>query len=547
MYSNSENDKANYSFDNQPENLNQTSQTQEPQTTSTEPMQSDYRPVQENQLHQDAEPAASQQTQDSYQNPKYYYTSQYGQYGQQTSYGTSSQYGQQNVRQAPQYGQYGQYAQHNPYASYNTYKQPGSSTETSDTGTEMKKFKKTMYRLLAGICVLALVIGIVGGGVAGYTIAGGFSPKNEVSTSAGTTTGGPNMQAPLPGTTAATSDAAAAKPSIPDEKPNFVMTPVDNDALPVQEIYASSVDSVVSIFVETTVNSGYYYYGQEQSFTRESSGSGVIISEDGYIATNNHVIENASKIRVCLQDGREFEAVLVGTDSDTDVALIKIEADNLSAAPIGDSDSVVVGDQAFVIGNPLGKLSGSLAVGYVSALNRPLTIDSVSGKTLNVIQTDAAVNPGNSGGALFNAKGELVGIVFAKTSDTDVEGLGYAIPINKAIAVINDLVDYGYVKGRPAFGISVVTVTSAYEAMMYRVNYLGVYIASANPQSGFQSGDLIVSVNGTEIGDYLSLATAISQMQVGDTATVEIMRNNEKMTLEVPVIESVPTAVSSEQ
>jgi len=412
------------------------------------------------------------------------------------------------------------------YSPYNGYYAQQNAAQAMEK--EHKKFKKTMYRLMAGMCVLALIVGVAGGGVAGYLLAdrGGQTLA----------TTGAAMENPT--------ETPSATTTVP---PKFLASVSDGDARPVQEIYANNVDAVVSIYVETTVNSGYYYYGQAQSYTQEGAGSGVIISPDGYIATNNHVIAGADKIRVCLQDGTEYEAVLVGTDDDTDVALIKIDAQNLTAATVGDSDTLYVGDQAIVIGNPLGRLSGTLTVGYVSALNRPLEMDSTTGQTMNVIQIDAAVNPGNSGGALFNAKGELVGIIFAKTADTDVEGLGYAIPINHALDVINDLVEFGYVKGRPALGISVVAISTPMEAMMYRVNYLGVYIAnSTNADADFRSGDLIVSVDDTEIGDYASLASAISSLKIGDTATVVVMRGGEKITLSVPVVENVPTDAAAE-
>jgi len=421
-----------------------------------------------------------------------------------------------------------QYQSYNPYAAQR------------DTEKEMRSFKKKMYGLLAGFCALALVVGVVGGGLGGYFMA---NRGNTVQTTVAAPSDNQSMFENPPATTQAPQTSAIQAPQRGEyDAPSYLTVPADTEAKPVQQIYAENVDSVVSIYVETTVtNNGYYYYGQEQSYTQKGAGSGVIITNDGFIATNNHVIEGADKIRVALQDGREFEAVLVGTDSETDVALIKIEADDLKAAAVGDSDTLAVGDQAIVIGNPLGRLSGTLTVGYVSALNRELLMDSRTGQTMNVIQTDAAVNPGNSGGALFNAKGELVGIIFAKTSDTDVEGLGYAIPINKAVKIIDDLVEHGYVTGRPALGIQVITISDQMTAMMYRVNYLGVYVStSTNPENGLQSGDLIVSVNGAEIGDYASLATAIKAMSVGDTATVEVMRNGEKITLNVPVIENVP-------
>ncbi len=403
---------------------------------------------------------------------------------------------------------------------------------------ELKKFKRSMYSLMAVLCVFVLVLGVAGGGIAGYALGGGFkdsatqqqSPSKPLFPQLG---GDQDSNDKFNDNS---DNNPNSNPSL--NKPNLVTSTTDAGAMSVQDIYATYSNAVVSIYVETTVNSGYYYYGQQQTYTQESAGSGVIISADGYIATNNHVIEGATKIRVCLQNGEEYVATVIGADEETDVALIKIDAKNLVSTPIGDSDDLRVGDRVCVIGNPLGKLSGTLTVGYVSALRRELTIDESTGVTMSVIQTDAAVNPGNSGGALLNESGELVGIIFAKTANTNVEGLGYAIPINETMKVINDLIDFGYVRGRPAFGIEVISITSPTYAMMYRVNYLGVYVSkSTNPDNGFESGDLIVTIDGEEIGDYGSLVSAIKKLSVGDTAEVEVMRNGEKKTLKVPVIE----------
>ncbi len=424
------------------------------------------------------------------------------------------------------------------FTSYQTH-------EETPSQREMRNFKKSIYRLVAGVCVLALVLGIAGGGLLGYAMGGGF--QSAVKDTSGTTkplfpqfggNSGANGDANIGQNSTNNGSSNANLNSSSSSKPIFVTSTANGQAMSVSDIYETYSDAVVSIYVETTVNSGYSYYGQQQTFTQQSAGSGVIISSDGYIATNHHVVDEATKIRVCLQNGTEYEATAIGSDEESDVALIKVDATNLVSIPIGNSDSLRVGDRACVIGNPLGKLSGTLTVGYISALNRKLTVDSSTGVTMNVIQTDAAVNPGNSGGALINEYGELVGIIFAKTSNTYVEGLGYAIPINEAISVINDLVEVGYVRGRPALGIDIVVISSPTYAMMYRVNYLGVYVsASKNPENGLVAGDLIVSIGGEEVGDYSTFVSAIKKLTVGDTVDVEVMRGSEMLKLKVPVIE----------
>jgi len=205
-----------------------------------------------------------------------------------------------------------------------------------------------------------------------------------------------------------------------------------SQALTIVEIAALTSESVVEIYTETVVNIGRF-----GSYIAEGAGSGVIISSDGYIVTNNHVIEGASKITVRLKNGVEHEAALIGRDSKTDLAVLKIQESGLQSAVFGDSDKLVVGELVVAIGNPLGKLGGTVTDGIISALSRNI---SVEGQMMNLLQTSAAVNPGNSGGGLFNRYGELIGIVNAKSSGSDIEGLGFAIPINVVKSAIEDIV-----------------------------------------------------------------------------------------------------------
>ncbi|WP_195283700.1 S1C family serine protease [Harryflintia acetispora] len=309
----------------------------------------------------------------------------------------------------------------------------------------------------------------------------------------------------------------------------------------VSQIVSSVSDSVVEIRTEVPQQNFFM-----QPVTAQAAGSGVIISQDGYIVTNNHVIDGAQKITVRLKDGEEtYDATLVGTDPQTDLAVIKIEAENLSAAVMGSSDSLQVGDETVAIGNPLGELGGTVTNGIVSALNREVTID---GETHTLIQTNAAINPGNSGGGLFNDKGELIGIVVAKSSGSGIEGLGFAIPVDKAKTVIEDLIQNGYVTGRGALGVSVIDIQDERSAFMYRVPQLGVYIAGVNESSaaqkaGLKVGDGIVAVGDAEISSSQELKTELEKYSAGETIKLRVLRDGETLPISVTLQENVPESV----
>lgn len=231
--------------------------------------------------------------------------------------------------------------------------------------------------------------------------------------------------------------------------------------------------------------SSSFYGGQRVS---QSAGSGVILSADGYIVTNNHVVAGADSIAVRTRDGQSYTARLVGADSDTDLAVLKIEAGDLPPVVLGSSETLVVGETAVAIGNPLGELGGTVTSGIISALSREVTIDN---QTMTLLQTNAAINPGNSGGGLFNSKGELIGVVNAKYAKEGVEGLGFAIPIDAAKPVIEQLISQGYVSGRVATGFTPIDLTDEAAAMRYRVSRTGVYVYQVTTSTdGFQSGDL---------------------------------------------------------
>ena len=294
--------------------------------------------------------------------------------------------------------------------------------------------------------------------------------------------------------------------------------------------------SVVVITTEQVVYSQWSWYGQNQ--VESGAGSGVIISSDGYILTCAHVVDGASTITVTIGD-KDYTATLVGEDTTSDIAVIKIDADGLTPATVGNSDSLKVGQSVMAVGNPLGELGGTVTGGMISALNRSVTIQgSSSVNTMSLIQMDASVSPGNSGGGLFNMNGELVGIVNAKSSSSDAEGLGFAIPINDAIKVAQELLENGYVTGRPYLGITYLAVTDAQTAAQLGVNAYGVYVVEVvkggpAEKAGLQAGDRIVSVDGTEIASKDDLGTLMQKHAAGDTLSITIAREGQMQTVNV--------------
>ena len=294
--------------------------------------------------------------------------------------------------------------------------------------------------------------------------------------------------------------------------------------------------SVVVITTEQVVYSQWSWYGQSQ--VESGAGSGVIISSDGYILTCDHVVSGASNITVTIGD-KDYTATVVGEDSTSDIAVIKIDADGLTPAIVGDSDKLAVGDNVLAVGNPLGELGGTVTSGIVSALNRSVSIQSSSSvNTMSLIQMDASVSPGNSGGGLFNMNGELVGIVNAKSSDSDAEGLGFAIPVNDAVKVAQELLENGYVTGRPYLGISYYAVTDAQTAAQLGVNAYGVYIVEVvkggpADKAGLQAGDRIVSVDGSEVATQSDLGTLMQNHKAGDTIEITVARGGQMQTVNV--------------
>ncbi len=280
---------------------------------------------------------------------------------------------------------------------------------------------------------------------------------------------------------------------------------------------------------------GRYYYTSDPNNTElveQGSGSGIIISNDGYIVTNQHVIDGATEISVILNTGDEHKATLVGADEKSDLAVLKIEKTGLPAATLGNSEDVKVGELAVAIGNPLGQeLAGSVTAGVISAVNRTMTVEN---KVYNLIQTDAAINPGNSGGALVNEYGQVIGINTIKLSSTGVEGIGFAIAISEAKPIIDDLINNGYVSGRPLVGITFETTRSGLS-----VTALSPGSGAAN--AGVQIGDLIVKADGEVVKSSAQINKIRDTKKPGDTLTLTVIRNGELMEINVVLGEEVPT------
>ncbi len=344
----------------------------------------------------------------------------------------------------------------------------------------------------------------------------------------------------------------------------------NEDSLSIPEIAKKCRSSVVAIETETKVvynnydnyynpfgsmfgyGYGYGYGGRggrggTQEYTETAAGSGIIISEDGYILTNNHVISGADKITVYVNSGEDdaeeqtYEATLVGSSENNDIAVLKIDAEGLNAAAFGDSDQLEVGELAVAIGNPMGKVHGSVTAGIISAVEQELTIDDV---TINAIQTDAAINPGNSGGALFDSYGNVIGVVYAKSSSVSIESIGYAIPVNNIKELVEQMInDPDSVKDQTKgsqimLGITIQNIT---EDMSKQYSMpVGVYITdvstmSAAERAGLQKGDIIVGFAGEDVKTADELNALKAKQTPGDTVAVKIDRNGKEMTLDLVI------------
>ena len=330
---------------------------------------------------------------------------------------------------------------------------------------------------------------------------------------------------------------------------NRTPTQVDTTAvdtsqeLTTAEIYAKYVNSCVGITVDIVSTNAF-----GQTVTGAAAGSGFVITEDGYILTNYHVINGASSIKVTFADGTEHDATYVGGEEANDIAVIKINATGLTPVVIGKSSDMLVGEQVTTIGNPLGELTFSETTGIISALNRTVTMSD--GRQMNMIQTDCAINSGNSGGPLFNSHGEVIGIVSAKyssansTSSASVEGLGFAIPMDDVADMVSQLVSNGYISGQPILGVSVNKNEISQEAQAYGVP-AGAQILVVTPglcgeKAGLQAGDIVTKVDDTEVANGNELINAIANYSPGDTVSLTIYRDGQTQTVQVTLDESNP-------
>lgn len=304
------------------------------------------------------------------------------------------------------------------------------------------------------------------------------------------------------------------------------------------QVYAANVGSSVGITTELVTTN---YWGQ--TVRGAAAGSGFVVSKDGYVLTNYHVIDGASTIKVAFVDGTTYDATLVGGEEANDIAVLKINADNLTPVILGNSDNLVVGEQVCAIGNPLGELTFTFTSGYVSALDRSITMEN--GEIMNMLQTDTAINSGNSGGPLFNMYGQVIGITTAKyssssSSSASVEGIGFAIPINDVKEMVTDIIEKGYVTGKPNVGILMNDVST--EAQRYGIP-AGAYVEavlenSCGEKAGLKQGDIITAVDNSAVTSSSQLSSAVKNYKAGDTVTFTIYRDKELQTIEVTLDES---------
>ena len=314
-----------------------------------------------------------------------------------------------------------------------------------------------------------------------------------------------------------------------------------SDVVSPADIYEMATKQVVGIRTEITMTN---FFGMTSSGA--VSGSGFIISDDGYVLTNYHVVKEADKgkldVQVLTYDGTAYNATIVGTEASNDVAVLKIDAEGLSAARFGNSDVIRVGDTVYAVGNPLGELEFSMSTGHVSAKDRVITTQE--NESINMFQIDAAVNEGNSGGPVYDAGGSVIGIVTAKYSDTGVEGLGFAIPINDVKSIADDLINKGYVTGKAFMGVSVETRYNAMYSQYYGMP-LGAYVAevtagSAAETAGLQKGDIITAIGEYAVEDYSDLKTALRHFSAFDTTELTVYRAGEELHLSIVFDEEKP-------
>lgn len=393
------------------------------------------------------------------------------------------------------------------YSQYNT--QSASGTKGKSKKNKVKKPKKPVSR---GFIAAMLAITVVASGAVGF--GGGYIANSFGN---GNSNGLTVNQVSASNTSSNSSNSTSST----------------------SDVVKKVADSVVEIATESVVTGNF-----AQQYVQKGAGSGVIISDDGYIITNYHVIEGANNIKVTLRDGTtNYTATLIGGDKENDIALLKVDAKGLSPATFGDSSNLAVGDNVIAIGNPLGELGGTVTDGIISALAREVKIDD---NNMTLLQTNAQISPGNSGGGLFNSKGELIGITNAKDSATEVEGISFAIPINNVLDIINDLKSYGYVTGKIDLGMQLTDINSN-NAFYYGMSQTGCYVSSVTKgsnaeQAGFKAADLITKVNDTDVSSTSDVNKALKECKVGDKVKFTVSRNGQTSELTMTLAEYVPAS-----
>ena len=409
------------------------------------------------------------------------------------------------------------------------------------------KSSKAAKALLSIVLVAAIAVGSVGGYI--WATGGAEAEMDRLAASA----------------QAALTLPAGESTTQPASRTNYTLGSTEA-ALTIPEIFVKASPWVVSISTEMQTQGqnpfGFYGYGGGGG---TATGTGIIMTGDGYIITNHHVIEDAAAVTVTTNGGQEYEAVIVGSDETTDIAVLKIEASNLPAAEFGDSTQLVVGEPAIVIGNPLGTdLAETLTHGVISSTERQVPFSrSADGSTfyMTLLQTDAAVNPGNSGGPLLSSRGQVVGVVNSKINRDDVEGIGFAIPASTAVSIAGDLIENGTVTIRPMLGITVYSFTEG-QAAAYNEQYkeqialgsvkareAGIVIDSVTPNSaaangtngGLQPGDKIIAFNGQKVSDSAELNYQKEKFRIGDTVTVTVLRDGAEVLVEITFVGGVAT------
>ena len=366
-----------------------------------------------------------------------------------------------------------------------------------------KKHNKVLLRVLAGVGAVALGFG---GGIGGAVVA----------SRAGLTGNQVVVQEVQRNTSTDASNTGST----------------DGTSMTMQQIAAVASPSVVAITTEQMSSSQTWFGGY---YVQSGAGSGIIVSQDGYILTCAHVVSGATSVKVQLNGSdQSYDATVVGVDSTSDIAVLKIDATGLTPAVIGDSDKLAVGETTVAVGNPLGTLSNTVTQGIVSALNRQVTVED---NNMTLIQTDTSISPGNSGGGLFNANGELIGVVNAKSSYSEAEGIGFAIPINTAMDIAQQLIENGAV-ARPVLGVSILDIQDSSTAQQYGVSALGVYVADVTKGSGaeaagVQRGDRIIAIDDTAVSSTSTVKSYLADKQVGDTVTLQVERDGKVLTLNV--------------